>query len=116
MTSRTDLDRIVAHLTKEEGFINVLINNSGITGPTLKGLPKDASITQFRDFMLNYSTDDFTNTYHVNTSAVFFTTMAFLELLDLGNKKGNIEQKSQVITTSSLAGFHRLSLAGYAYG
>ena len=29
---------------------------------------------------------------------------------------GNVEQKSQVITTSSIAGFNRYPTGGYAYG
>jgi NAD(P)-dependent dehydrogenase (short-subunit alcohol dehydrogenase family) len=36
--------------------------------------------------------------------------------LDAGNKKGNVEQKSQVIATSSIGGFNRVPLAGFAYG
>ncbi|KAF2805452.1 NAD(P)-binding protein, partial [Mytilinidion resinicola] len=42
--------------------------------------------------------------------------IAFLELLDAGNKKGNLVQKSQVIATSSIGAFNRVPLAGYAYG
>lgn len=66
--------------------------------------------------MLNMNTDEFNNVFSVNVSAVFFCAMAFLELLDAGNKKGNVEQKSQIITTSSIGGFHRLAFAGFAYG
>jgi len=47
---------------------------------------------------------------------VFYSVIAFLGLLEAGNNKGNVEQLSQVITTSSIAGFNRLPLAGYAYG
>lgn len=37
-------------------------------------------------------------------------------LLDAGNKKGNVEQKSQVIATSSIGGFNRNVPGGFAYG
>ena len=68
-----------------------------------------------QDFLWKPEVEDFTHTYHVNTSAVFFSIVAFLGLLDAGNKKGNVEQKSQVIATSSIGGFNRLPFAGYAY-
>ena len=42
--------------------------------------------------------------------------IAFLGLLDKGNKKGNVEQTSQVIGTSSIGGFNRAVPGGYAYG
>ena len=58
----------------------------------------------------------YNETFAVNVSAVFFTIVAFLGLLDEGNKKGNVEQKSQVIATSSIGGFERVVPAGYAYG
>ena len=59
---------------------------------------------------------DFTQTYHTNTTAVFFSVVAFLDLLDRGNKNGNVEQKSQVIATSSIGAYNRNAMAGYAYG
>lgn len=60
--------------------------------------------------------EDFTAVYNVNTTAVFYNVIAFLELLDNGNKKGNMGSvKSQVVTTSSIAGFNRNARAGFAY-
>lgn len=52
----------------------------------------------------------------MNSTAVFYTIIAFLELLDKGNKAGNVDQKSQVIAVSSIGAFNRIPLAGYAYG
>lgn len=101
---------------EKSGYINVLVANSGIIGPTLWGLKKEPSLVEFRDFVQNWDTDAFNETFAVNTTAVFFTIAAFLELLDAGNKAGNVEQKSQIITTSSVAAFNRDPLAGFAYG
>ena len=47
---------------------------------------------------------------------MFFSIVAFLKLLDVGNKEANVEQASQVIATSSIAGFNRRITGGYAYG
>lgn len=60
--------------------------------------------------------DNYVNTFSVNTAAVWYVIMAFLLLLDKGNKKGNVEQRSQVIATSSIGGFNRTAPGGYAYG
>jgi NAD(P)-dependent dehydrogenase (short-subunit alcohol dehydrogenase family) len=78
-------------------------------------LKPTATISEVQDFLWKYEFEDFTHTYRVNDSAVFFSIIAFLGLLDAGNKKGNVEQKSQVIATSSIGGFNRLPLSGYAY-
>ena len=59
--------------------------------------------------------DDFTFASHVNCSAVFYTAIAFLDLLDAGNKQRNVAQDSQIIVTSSIAGFMRHLSAGFAY-
>jgi NAD(P)-dependent dehydrogenase (short-subunit alcohol dehydrogenase family) len=115
VTSKLELSAIVNKITDEQGFINVLIANSGITGPMLEGMPKDPTISQFRDFLWEIDSTKFTDTFKVNVTSVFFSLVAFLELLDAGNKKGNVEQKSQIITVSSVAGFNRQPIAGYAY-
>lgn len=42
--------------------------------------------------------------------------MACLPLLDRGNKVGNLGWSSQVVVTSSIAGFNRKAPGGWAYG
>ncbi|KAF2463986.1 short-chain dehydrogenase/reductase [Lindgomyces ingoldianus] len=116
VTSREDLDRIVSIIALKTGFVNVVIANSGIIGPTPKGLSPNPNISEFRSFLWNWKEEEFTQTYAVNDTAVFYTVVAFLELLDAGNKRGNVSQKSQVIATSSIGGFNRIPITGYAYG
>jgi len=110
VTSKEDLLRAVDIITKAEGYINVLIANSGITGPTSLKMPPNASLTQFRDFLWETDVATFTKTMEVNTSAVHFCVLAFLELLGEGNKRKNVDQLSQIIAVSSIGGFHRLAL------
>lgn len=66
----------------------------------------------------NFDTDfgDYVNTFAINTASVWFTSMAFLPLLKKGNEKGNVEQTSQVIVTSSIAAFNKKAPGGWAYG
>jgi NAD(P)-dependent dehydrogenase (short-subunit alcohol dehydrogenase family) len=116
VTSKDDLQQIVDHITKADGFINVLIANSGISGPGIQGLKPESSLSEVRSVLWATDSEAYTNTYAVNSTALFFSVIAFLELLDAGNAKGNVEQKSQVIATSSVASFNRQAFAGFAYG
>jgi NAD(P)-dependent dehydrogenase (short-subunit alcohol dehydrogenase family) len=81
----------------------------------LEGMPKDPTIAQSRDFLWETDSTKFTDTFNIDVTSVFFSLVAFLELLDAGNKKGNVEQKRQIITVSSVAGFNRQPTVGYAY-
>lgn len=116
VTSKSDLSTAVDYIGQKSGHVNLVIANSGITGPSLQGLGADASITEFRKHLYDWDSDEFTHAYAVNSTAAFYTVVAFLELLDKGNQTGNVEQKSQVIAVSSIAAFNRIPLGGYAYG
>ena len=116
VTSKDALQSIVSHIEQEVGYINVLIANSGIGGPQSTSITPKSSLEEYQSALWDQSFDEYTKTFTVNTSAVFFCIVAFLTLLDAGNKKGNVEQKSQVIATSSIGGFNRNVPGGYAYG
>ncbi|KAJ4124410.1 hypothetical protein NW754_000107 [Fusarium falciforme] len=116
VTSRDNLKAAVAFIEKDVGYINLLVANSGISGPS-GNVPPGANIAQLQETLFDIPMEDFTNTYHVNCTAVFYTTIAFLGLLDEGNKKSNYQGgRSQVIATSSIGSFNRKITAGFAYG
>ena len=61
------------------------------------------------------------DTYHMNIVSPYYTLLAFMLLLDAGNKDSKSPTsttmiKSQFIVTSSIAGFNRKATAGFAYG
>ncbi|KAF7559930.1 hypothetical protein G7046_g4221 [Stylonectria norvegica] len=116
VTKKSDLEKAVLEIKAAHGYVNVVIANSGIGGPSLAGLPASPSISQFRDHLWSWSSDFFNETFAVNTTGVFNTVAAFLELLDEGNKRGNLKQRSQVIATSSIGAYNRQPALGYAYG
>lgn len=115
VTSKESLKSIADRIEKEVGYINVLIANSGIGGPQSKITP-ETTLEDFQKQMWETEFDEYVKTFSVNTAAVWYTVMAFLILLDKGNKKGNVVQRSQVIATSSIGGFNRTAPGGYAYG
>ncbi|KAI9714147.1 MAG: hypothetical protein M1812_006475 [Candelaria pacifica] len=116
VTSKASLQKLASQITRETGYINVLIANSGISGPSVKALNPEASVQEVQEYLWAPSMEEFNETYEVNTTGVFYTTIAFLDLLDRGNKQGNVQQQSQVIATSSIGGFSRVPAAGFAYG
>lgn len=116
VTSKADLASAVEYIARESGHVNLVVANSGVAGPSVQGLPKDASLADMRNFFFNTDADEFNHTFAVNTTAVFYTVIAFLDLLDKGNKVGNVEQRSQVITVSSAGAYSKRPMSGYAYG
>jgi NAD(P)-dependent dehydrogenase (short-subunit alcohol dehydrogenase family) len=124
VTSFDSLTSIVSKIKAETGYINLLVANSGILGPRPpKAAPSIQSISEFQECFLGDSEgggqkgfDAYVDTFRVNTAAVWYTIVHFLGLLDEGNKKGNVEMKSQVIATSSIGGYLRKVASGYAYG
>ncbi|KAF2114817.1 hypothetical protein BDV96DRAFT_646687 [Lophiotrema nucula] len=120
VTSRESLIEISDRAKVETGFVNLVVANAGIMGPRpLKSAPGEPvpSISEYRAHALNAPMEEFTETYAVNATGVYYTTLAFLELLDAGNSKGNMgpDWRSQVVATSSIGGFSRLKGASFAY-
>ncbi|KAI1807848.1 NAD(P)-binding protein [Daldinia bambusicola] len=116
VTSQESLKTAVAQIQQDAGFINLLVCNSGIGGPYGIRSTPETTLDEFVEANLSVPIQDYTNTFAVNTSAVWYTAISFLKLLDAGNKKGNMEQKSQVIAISSIAGFNKVNTGGFAYG
>lgn len=122
VTSQPALVALAAHVEKETGYLNLLLCNSGIAGPQVPAPPPPPSATataSAKDWAaahLAVSMDEYERTFSVNVTSVWYTTMAFLDLLDRGNKKGNLGWSSQVVVTSSIGGFNRKAPGGWAYG
>ncbi|KAK6073938.1 short chain dehydrogenase [Seiridium cupressi] len=127
VTSRESLQKAADTVKQEVGYLNLLICNSGIAGPQTPRptAPAHAQLTveEFAAANWDVPVDEYTKTFALNATGVWYTTMAFLTLLDAGNKKGNVVQKSQVIATSSIGGFNKAGSpsrsdapGGYAYG
>ncbi|KAJ9231598.1 hypothetical protein DTO169E5_7920 [Paecilomyces variotii] len=136
VTSHADLQGVVDHIAAKDGYINLLVNNAGISTPNLgphatRPTPK-WDISKVRDYWFHKSFADYAAVFETNTTASLMVTFAFLELLDKGNKKSEEEAKasqarngagkarieyvrSQVVTLSSVGGFGRDNSA-FIYG
>jgi len=116
VTSKADLMQVVHRIELESGYINLLVANAGINGPLFMGLKPNPTLIELRDFLWAPTSEQFLEPYNVNLAAVYYTIVAFLYLLDHGNKKGNVTQRSQVVAISSVGAFTRRPGTGFAYG
>nr|A0A142I726.1 RecName: Full=Short-chain dehydrogenase/reductase PhomF'; AltName: Full=Phomopsin biosynthesis cluster protein F' [Diaporthe leptostromiformis]AMR44278.1 putative short chain dehydrogenase reductase [Diaporthe leptostromiformis] len=114
-SSKPDLERIVAHITKETGYINLLVANAGISGPDPVRITPSTTLSELQRDLWSLDPSIFAQTFSVNVGTAYFSIAAFLPLLDAGNHKGNVVQSSQAIITSSIGAFGRVPLAHYAY-
>ncbi|POR37279.1 Rhamnolipids biosynthesis 3-oxoacyl-[acyl-carrier-protein] reductase [Tolypocladium paradoxum] len=115
VTSRESLQKAVEHVEKDAGYLNLVVCNSGISGPQATQVTPETTLEQFANDNFSIDVDKYTETFAVNSVAVWYTAMAFLKLLDKGNQKKNVRQSSQVVVISSIAGFNKKQTGGYAY-
>lgn len=111
MTSHEDLQRAVDAVTEQVGYIDLLVCNAGMTtfdsSPDARPKPTgESSIQEIRDYYFNYRPQEvWQKCLDTNVASVFLATMAFLELLDNGNKRRDpAAPTSQVIATGSVGG------------
>lgn len=129
VTSKESLQAAVDVIARDMGHVNLLIANSGVLGPAAL-LDYDLPIGELRKRAFEgVAMEDFTQTLGVNVTGAYFTMLAFLELLDAGNKKalqggfgaplvsGSTVPsiQSQVIFTSSIGAYSRDRVSRPAY-
>ncbi|KAH8804592.1 hypothetical protein F5884DRAFT_859216 [Xylogone sp. PMI_703] len=116
VTSKADLEAAASQVTSEVGYVNILCCNAGILGPMNQQIPsKGAALSEFVNAQWESSIDEHADVFRTNVSALWFNAIAFLELLDAGNKKKNVGWSSQIITTSSVGGFNRAPQGTFTY-
>ncbi|KIK98985.1 hypothetical protein PAXRUDRAFT_610696 [Paxillus rubicundulus Ve08.2h10] len=99
ITSRDSLLSVAQTLKTRHGYIDLLVNNAGIVRnllPSRLPSPLDdidrsteesiPSIKSFQDILWNTGGSiGFAETFETDVTAIYYTTVAFLELLHLGN-------------------------------
>lgn len=116
ITSQDQLKAMAERVKEEIGYINLLIANAGMSGPMLESLKPRYTLSDFVELAWSSPMSEFNDTFGLNCTAVYYSILAFMELLDEGNQSSGYQGgKSQVIATASTASFLRHPRAGFAY-
>ena len=116
MTSKSDLENLINDLSSKEKYLNLLITNAGTTGP--KAAPDTPSAQDLHTRIWNAeSVEDWQGVLTTNVTSVYFSTVAFLPLLQASiTPSGPYAPRSpSVIVISSMSGIMRNSQGHFAY-
>ncbi|KAL8669679.1 MAG: hypothetical protein Q9168_005736 [Polycauliona sp. 1 TL-2023] len=115
VTSKEQLSKLVKDISSKEPHINLLVANAGISGP--KGIPENSDATQMsKDLWSSESPPEWADVFNTNVTSVYFTTLAFLPLLQASQKHQDHATRSpSVIVISSMSGIMRNSQGHFAY-
>jgi len=125
VTNKDDLKRIAKEIGDKEGGIHILCANAGIAAGSLQSKTKLDGLETAQDFSDAHLKEEFggwDDVFRTNASSVFFTTMAFLPLLekftwgrDPAGKAIYEKYQTGVISTTSISGLVRKSQNHFAY-
>ena len=103
VTKKSDLQSLVEDLQKKEKYINLLFCNAGVGGPKAEPEHEDAGDLK-KKLWDNESVEEWNSTYSTDVTSVYFTTVAFLPLLQAGIEPNGPLPRfgASVITTSSM--------------
>lgn len=115
---KADLERAVAELRDKHGerHIHLLVCNAGVAGPKAEPDQEDAEDLK-RKLWENESVEAWGQTFETDVTSVYFTTVAFLPLLQAAlQPEGPMERfVPNVITTSSMSGLMSHAQGHFAY-
>lgn len=114
---KEDLAKVVEELRKKEKYINLLVCNAGVSGPKAEPEHEDAGDLS-KKLWENESVEEWQQTMETDVTSVYFTTVAFLPLLQAAIKPGggpHEEYSASVITISSMSGLMRHAQGHFSY-
>ena len=109
VTSKSELESLVKSIESKEKYLTLLIAAAGISGP--KGHPDTSDASKLKSQLWAEEVDSWNQTYSADVTSVFFSTVAFLPLLQAAPQG----QNPSVIVISSMSGLMRDSQAHFSY-
>ena len=121
ISSKDDVKRLAEELaSKESKGIHLLVNNAGIakddnTRFSKAGTPEWTSAKAISEHFMKSEPEQWADTFQTNITAQFFTTMAFLPLLEKG-RNVSPGYTSSVVNIASISGVMKGTSSGqFAY-
>ncbi|RYC62935.1 hypothetical protein CHU98_g3280 [Xylaria longipes] len=116
ITSKDGIKKLVSEIgSKESNGLHILVNNAGISGSTFETSAKSAEEAKKNLFDPESSTfEDWTDVYRTNVAQIFFTTTAFLPLLQKASESSP-GWSSAVINVTSISGLVKSSQHHFQY-
>jgi NAD(P)-dependent dehydrogenase (short-subunit alcohol dehydrogenase family) len=113
VTKKDELEKMYEELSKKEKYINLLVAAAGISGE--KAEPDSDKATDLKSKLWNNETfEGWAETYNTDVSAVYFTTVVLLPLLQAGTEThGHLS--ASVIVISSMSGIMRHAQGHFSY-
>lgn len=116
ITDKNSIDNLVKEISEREGYLSILVNNAGITSKTQTVEHEDA--TELRKSLFedpsSATLEDWESVYRTNVVQLFFTTTAFLPLLQKGSERDH-GWSSTVLNISSMSGIVKTSQHHFSY-
>ncbi|KAK8023266.1 gluconate 5-dehydrogenase [Apiospora marii] len=113
---REDISNLAKEIEKREsGGLCILINNAGISTPTVS--PESNSAEEMKRNLFdteNATFEDWRESYNTNVASLYFTTAAFLPLLQKSSEK-HPGWSGTVINISSISGLIKTAQHHFAY-
>ncbi|KAI9821021.1 MAG: hypothetical protein M1827_003754 [Pycnora praestabilis] len=116
VADKEDIKRLVKEIESKEKCLCILINNAGIAGAT-QSPPLGESAEKFREALFDNETatfEDWTSIYRTNVGQIYFTTTAFLPLLQKATEH-QYGYSGCVINITSISGITKKSQNHFAY-
>jgi NAD(P)-dependent dehydrogenase (short-subunit alcohol dehydrogenase family) len=115
ISKKDDIARLVSEISSKEKFLSILVNNAGIalnTQQTEASSAEEMKKNLFEDS--NETFENWTDTYRTNVPQLFFTTTAFLPLLQAAHQHHD-NFSGTVLNITSISGMVKTSQHHYAY-
>ncbi|KAJ4001680.1 hypothetical protein F5050DRAFT_1708044 [Lentinula boryana] len=115
VTSKDSILQAKKEIEMKEGRLHILVNNAGQVGPTSPFLtdpdaPEVKDGESFGTALFKEDQRGWSDLYSINVFSIFFTTTAFLGLLEKGTKECKIPgYTSTVINITSISGIIKLA-------
>lgn len=117
ITSKSALQEVTSIIQIDAGRVDLLVNNAGVMAELNTKVKLDGTIEELQDSLWAEDPAKWATQFEVNVTGSFFTTVAFLHLLDKSNKhwlertpgwKPPMPRRTaQVISTVGIAALHR---------